>query len=74
MYIFWIALGVNNNIPEDFKSHVQDKAKVKDKVLSFPIKPPRLANRVLQVTKNEADNSEDPRWVFFLFNEHHLSL
>jgi len=69
-------LGVTNNIPEDFKSHVQDKAKVKvkDKVLTFPIKSPRLANRVLQVTKNEADNSEDPRWVFFLFNEHHLSL
>ena len=52
----------------------KDKDKVKDKVLTFPIKPPRLANRVLQVTKNEADNSEDPRWVFFLFNEHHLSL
>ena len=64
--ILWNALGVTNNIPEDFKSHVQDKAKVKvkDKVLTFPIKPPRLANRVLQVTKNEADNSEDPRWFF----------
>ena len=70
--ILWIALGV----AED-KGHVQDKdkVKVKDKVLTFPIKPPRLANRVLQVTKNEADNSEDPRcFFFFLFNEHHLSL
>ena len=24
---------------------------------------PRLANRVLQVTKNEAENSEDPRYI-----------
>ena len=45
--ILWIALGVTNNIPEDFKSHVQDKAKVKvkDKVLTFPIKPPQACQQ-----------------------------